>query len=98
LVSKERIPSNLEVEVEEGVWTITYSDQDLQGPSVFESRGDQNKCKLTYVSGRRAERKAFVYFHNEAKGDLSYLINISVIEAPEVKINPFKAELGKAQT
>lgn len=64
LVSKERIPSNLEVEVEEGVWSITYSDQDLQGPTMFTSNAEHNKCKLTYLSGRRAERKAFVYFHN----------------------------------
>lgn len=40
----------------------------------------------------------YAYFHSEQKGDFSYVINVNVVEAAEVKLNPFKAELGKAQS
>jgi hypothetical protein len=86
------------VEVEEGQWLVAISNSNMTGSNSFLSTPTNNKYRLTYLSGRAAEAKAYLYFHSEQKGDLSYLVNITMGEAPEIKLNPFKAELGKAQT
>jgi hypothetical protein len=75
---KERIPAHLEVEVEEGDWSVVISNSNMTGANSFLSKPTNNKYKLTYLSGRASETKIYLYFHSERKGDFSYLVNITV--------------------
>lgn len=74
---------------------MSSTDSCLSGEEKFLSKPG-NKYKMIYLSGRRNNSKISVYFHNAQKGDFAYLVNIQVSEAPETKLNTFKAELGKA--
>lgn len=98
LTCKERLVTPLELDVEEGIWSVSISSSKMSGDAIFECGSSHQKYKLTYLSGQISEDKVYVYFHNEQKGDFSYLVHVTVVESPEIKLAAFKAELGKAQT
>jgi hypothetical protein len=92
----ERKEATAVVTLPPGEYRVVCADLNLKYPPSATITEEEPDLAISYYSSKPEEKEIYFTVVSDSLGELTYLLKVIVDPMPEIKLEPFQVELGKA--